>query len=453
MNGGIFLNRRWLIPLLIFAVVITGLWGAAQYRQKKVYQTYMQNQYQRMFYDLLDHVENIQVDFSKVLVSGSVEQNNKLFSDVSRQSFSAQEKLNQLPVSHTALNKTSKFLTQAADYSSSMVKKNEPLSSDHIESVTDLHNNAVKLTDELRTLFDKMVDGSVNIGELQRGVKLGLVKAPTKTLDDEFQEVHERMTEYPTLIYDGPFSEHLIERKPKELTGSQITFDQAKMIATDFIGADKIKDIRRGSDSTSFIKTYGLEVIPKGPGAAVNPIYMSITKTGGHIAWMLDNRKNGGKKLSLEDVTQKAEEFMKEKGFENMVTTYSMMNKDTGVVNFAYTQDKVIIYPDLIKVKVALDNGEIVGWEAQKYLMSHSDREIKEPLLTEDEANKYISDSIKTRKGRLAIIPTDDGNEVLTYEFKGNYRGDEFLIYINADNGKEEKILKIIKSESGTLTI
>ena len=123
MNGGIYLNRRWIIPFLLCAIVITGVWGIAQYRQKNVYQIYMQNQYQRMFYELLDHVENIQVDFSKVLVSGSTEQNNKLFSDISRQSFSAQEKLNQLPVTHSALNKTSKFLTQTADYSSSMVKK------------------------------------------------------------------------------------------------------------------------------------------------------------------------------------------------------------------------------------------------------------------------------------------------------------------------------------------
>ncbi len=451
MNGGIYLNRRWIIPFLLCAIVITGVWGIAQYRQKNVYQIYMQNQYQRMFYELLDHVENIQVDFSKVLVSGSTEQNNKLFSDISRQSFSAQEKLNQLPVTHSALNKTSKFLTQTADYSSSMVKKNEPLNSEHLENVTDLYNNAVKLTGELRTLFDKMADGSVNIGEVQKGVRLGIVKAPTKTLDEEFQKVHEKMTEYPTLIYDGPFSEHLIEQKPRELTGSQITFDQAKKIAADFIGADKIKDIRRGSDSTGFIKTYGLEVIPK--ENAVNPIYMSITKTGGHIAWMLDNRHVGSKKLSLEEINQKAVEFMNKKGFKDMVPTYSMINNDTGVVNFAYTQDKVIIYPDLIKIKVALDNGEIVGWEAQKYLMSHRARKIKQPLLTEDEASKYISSSIKTKEGRLALIPTDNGNEVLTYEFKGDYRGDEFLIYINANNGNEEKILKLIKSKSGTLTI
>ena len=166
---------------------------------------------------------------------------------------------------------------------------------------------------------------------------------------------------------------------------------------------------------------------------------MSITKTGGHIAWMLDNRKIGSKKLSLEDVTKKAVDFMNKKGFKDMVPTYSMINNDTGVVNFAYTQDKVIIYPDLIKIKVALDNGEIVGWEAQKYLMSHRARKIKQPLLTEDEASKYISSSIKTKEGRLALIPTDNGNEVLTYEFKGDYRGDEFLIYINANNGNEEK--------------
>ena len=36
----------------------------------------------------------------------------------------------------------------------------------------------------------------------------------------------------------------------------------------------------------------------------------------------------------------------------------------------------------------------------------------------------------------LAVIPTEWESEVLCYEFKGKIENQEFLVYINAENGK-----------------
>ena len=43
--------------------------------------------------------------------------------------------------------------------------------------------------------------------------------------------------------------------------------------------------------------------------------------------------------------------------------------------------------------------------------------------------------------------------EVLCYEFKGTYMNKNFIVYINAENGREEEILLLIESENGILTI
>ena len=52
----------------------------------------------------------------------------------------------------------------------------------------------------------------------------------------------------------------------------------------------------------------------------------------------------------------------------------------------------------------------------------------------------------------LAIIPTEFQTEILCYEFKGKVDDKEFLVYINAENGREEDILIIINTPNGTLT-
>jgi len=136
-----------------------------------------------------------------------------------------------------------------------------------------------------------------------------------------------------------------------------------------------------------------------------------------------------------------------------MTDTYYLKEDNTATINYAYTQDGIVIYPDLIKVKVALDNGEILGFEAKGYLSSHTDRNIPEPSISEEEARSKISSKIKVYSSGLAIIPTEYKTELFTYEFKGKLNDKDFIVYINANTGEEEDILMIINTPNGVLTM
>ena len=63
-----------------------------------------------------------------------------------------------------------------------------------------------------------------------------------------------------------------------------------------------------------------------------------------------------------------------------------MKEENVITVNYAYEQDGVIVYPDLIKVKMALDNGEVLGIETTGYLNSHTERE-----LVKDATGRYTN--------------------------------------------------------------
>ena len=136
-----------------------------------------------------------------------------------------------------------------------------------------------------------------------------------------------------------------------------------------------------------------------------------------------------------------------------MASSYFEKINNIATINFAYVQDNVKCYSDLVKVRVSLDNGEIMGFESKGYLMSHSERTLNAPTLSEEEARASISSNLEVTMTGLALIPKDSLEEVLCYEFKGNHNGKNFIIYINADNGREENILLLIESEDGILTI
>lgn len=448
-------KERLLPGLLLFAFLITGIWGINQYLQKLQYHVYMQNQYQRMFYELIGHVENIQVDLAKTQIASSPEQNIVLLSDIWKQSFAAQEKLNQLPISHIALNKTAKFLSQAGDYSFSLSRKSmegKTLDSKQLETLQGLHNTAANLTQELQNIMNRITDGKINLGELRREGYEWFSRVSNNEIDNDFEKVQKKAIDYPKLIYDGPFSEHIENIKPMGLTGPEITLDEAISKAKKFLSPEHVRTIKKASNGQGFIKTYGFEIMDEDRQRNM-PIYMDISRKGGHVVWMLDNRKINKPTINQEQAVEIASSFLEKKGFENMVATYSFNNKDTVVTNFAYSKDGIICYPDLIKVKVALDNGKVVGYDATGYLTFHRERKVPKPELSEEEARKLISSNFNTGKGRLALIPLDDKSEVLCYEFKGDFQGDKFIIYINAVNGREEKLLKVIENKNGIFTM
>mgnify|MGYP003375439496 CR=1 FL=1 len=128
-----------------------------------------------------------------------------------------------------------------------------------------------------------------------------------------------------------------------------------------------------------------------------------------------------------------------------MKETYYIKMDNIVTANFAYEQDRTLMYPDLIKVKISLDNGEVLGIETTGYLNSHKEkRELKNPKISMEEAKSKLNPKLDISSDRLA--------EVFCYEFKGNINGNDFLIYINAETGEEQDILMIINTPDGTLT-
>jgi spore germination protein len=58
-----------------------------------------------------------------------------------------------------------------------------------------------------------------------------------------------------------------------------------------------------------------------------------------------------------------------------------------------------------------------------------------------------LNPSLAVQEDRLAIIVDEFGKEVLCFEFLGTINKDTYRIFINAENGSEEKIEKLKNPE------
>ena len=262
--------------------------------------------------------------------------------------------------------------------------------------------------------------------------------------------MEENFHQYSGLIYDGAFSEHLANNEKRGLIGDDIDEETAKQKAQEFIGIDKIKEIYNlGFSENATIAVYDFSIKNNND----ENINIAISKKGGHIVYMNSDRRVEAESISQEDANDIGSHFLESKGFYNMKETYDLKQDGVVTVNYAYVQDDVVMYPDLIKVKVALDNGDILGIETSGYLNNHTTRDISKIKITKEQAKRTINKTLDIQSEGLAVIPTEWQTELLCYEFKGKVEEKEFLVYINAENGREEDILVIINTPNGTLTM
>lgn len=450
------MKNRYTAAIITLAVLfgVTALWGMFQVKERRVAETQLENKYNRAFYESLQRSKNVEALLSKGLASGSSSNTDNLFADLWYNANAAQENLHQLPLSHQVVARTSKFLTQVGDYAYAITKRDQgtKLTERDRTTMRELYGKSQNLTKEMSAVQRQASAGTFKWTEVKKGLDSKFAKGSSGA-DDSFRRVDSQMQEIPVLIYDGPFSDHLDRAKPLGVTGKTVTSGQAQKSARSFIdfkGA-KVSEVESTKEVKGKIPAYGFEFRTGNKPSDV--ITINVTKTGGHVVYYTNPRSVGKAKLSVSKAKSLAEDFLQSRGIKNMMPTYTLRANNTLTVSFAYKQRDVVIYPDLIKVMVALDNGQILTYDAMGFLMSHHKRDLPKAKISIDEARKKLNPELKVKSERMAVIPTAGKHEVLTYEFKAEMRGDTFLVYINALTGGEERIFKLLKTPGGTLVL
>ncbi len=449
------LKENYIYGILLILIIISIVFGGFWYKEKQNHTIAVQNQYNLAFYELIDYMQNVKNYLAKSIISGSNENEAETLMHVWREANLAQVYLSQLPISSNELSQTAKFLNQVSEYSYSLSHKNingEDLTDEELDNLTTLYTYSQDLTNILNQLSEDMYNGRISWKELTKDTDLSFAQQVDNLSTSSFSNLDSNFGEYEGLIYDGAYSEHIESAEKKGLTGEEIDEKKAEEVINNFIGKNRIVKINSlGLIENGNIPVYEFSVSIK-DGNPDNPANISVSKKGGHIVLMNYNRDITAETLSFEDADKIGLEFLQSRGIDNMKSTYYLKQGGAITINYAYTQDDVTIYPDLIKLKLALDNGEILGFETTGYLNNHTVRSINTPKITLEEAKGKLNKNLEITSSGMAIIPTEWKTEILCYEFKGKVDNTDFLVYINCDTGKEENILVIINTPNGILT-
>ena len=438
--------------ILIIAIIVLGI---MLYNQQKKYVIATENTYNLAFYELINYINDVENFLAKSVISSSAKQSSETLLHVWRQANLAQVYLSQLPISTNELSNTAKFLNQVSDYSHSLARKTingEDLSQEDLDNLNMMHDYALELSNTLEQLLSDMNSGRISWKQLTEDIDTSFAQQVDNLSATSFSNINESFGEYEGLIYDGAYSEHIQNAEKKGLVGEDVTEDEAKQKAISFIGENRVESIEsNGFIENGDIPVYEFVIMLKNSDKN-NPLTISVSKKGGHIVIANYNREIKEEKIQIEEANEIGKRFLDILGIPNMEPTYYIKQNGAVTINYAYTQDDVTIYPDLIKLKIALDNGEVLGMETSGYLNNHTERSIPEPEISLEEAKESLNNNLNITSEGLAIIPTEWKTEKFCYEFKGKVDETDFLVYVNAETGEEEDILVIINTPNGILT-
>ncbi len=393
--------------------------------------------YQKALYETGELVSGVQLSFEKLLVSSSSAHVQTLLTDIARQADGASDNLSILPPGDEALEGAVKFTNQVGDYARVLTDRlahGGELTDNDKTQITALHKSAVALNMQLADMITALEKGEY---------AFNIDQAAIDSLPKKTQEVNKPIVEYPTLLYDGPFSDAR-DTGTIKVAGAQVSANQAAEKLKEFIGPERVTQLTQTGESHLLSDCYDFDVQTES-----GTLSASVTKAGGQILYMLPNSDIVSPRLSIEESIDKGAQFLRSRGYGEMQLSYWQQQDAILTVNFAAMQDGVILYPDLIKLQINMQNGLVVGVESLNYLRNHTWRPLNTPKVTEEMAMAKLNDQLIIDRIRRCVIPIDAG-EAQCWEITARFEGaQQYLIYIDVMDGREQSILQLVEENGG----
>ena len=446
-SGKLVMTKGWkaffiiMAILMISAIIVLSVFLGISKSQEEKWMANSEYNYENAYYTLTDSLLNMENGLSKLRVARSENLVNEMLIEVAMNSQTAVANLTTLSYSGYDMSSVIKYCNQVGDYCKYLAQKiatGGTITEEERNNLDGLYQSTYKLAKSLGEVKESLVAGNKIVEGIGK-LNVDFVNVATGLVDGTI--------EYPSLIYDGAFSDSLAEKEVKGLSGEDISKDGQEDYIKRILSGQDVSSVEFITENNNGFDSYMYQVTL----ADGNIASVQIAKKGGAIVMWDTSFDSQEPKLSVEEGVVLAEQYMANQGYTDMKGVYACVTDGILFVNMCYMQDDIVIYPDMIKIKVSLDDGKIVGFEGLNYIHNHTERTIAAPSVTEGEVRNMDFGGLSVSSIRLALIPMPNGSEILTYEVFGSMDNYNFYVFVDAQTGKQVKVMQIIDSDEGEL--
>lgn len=409
------------------------------------YANQLENLYKRSLYELSSNVNDLEIDMSKLIATNDTGSKREVLNNIYNTCNVANSNISNLPIAHEKIDSVNKFINTLGGYCYSLLDKvnnDQNFTTEEYNTIESLHGNSVMMKIELNRYISNLKFDYQILSQVK------LNNSSASIFDGGLSNVQSSVSKLPTLIYDGPFSESVINKEVKGLPENEVSVEEAKTVIKNSLKNYGVKSINYVNETNGKFVTYNFNV-----KLEKQNLYVQVTKRGGVLLNITSFESTKGNKLTSEQSVALAEDFAKELGFNNMYSVWEATNGNIVYVNLAPIVDGVIYYPDLIKVKVDKGNGTILGWEATNYCYNHVTRKAQAANISIAEAQNKLSKALTVVERNVCIIANKYVGESMAYEFICEWNDYTYYVYLDCFNGNELNILRVVSTTSGNLVM
>ena len=433
----------WIIAVSVlgFTTLLAGGWAAYSSIENSNLKTNLNTIYQKSYYDFYDELNNTEVKMNKVINTNNKAMQEKLLSEISKNANDAQVSLNNLPVSVNGMEKSLTFINQVAGYTSTLSKKlasGQSLSSQDKATLVKLNSSIASMRRNL-TELNSQINNGYDI--FSNSIKLD---GDYNNFTISMQTMNTSDVEYPTMIYDGPFAESQLQKQVKGLGYAEVDQQTAKENLSK-ITKVAVENIDFKNENRGRFACYNFEW----EDLNGKTVFAQLSKNGGKLLNLTSQSDNKDKKLTMKDAITVSKKFLQTNQINDVECVWNDIVGGNAYLNFAPVQNGVIIYPDLIKLKIDLADGSVLGYEATGYYTNHTKRNIGEFKTTKQTALEQIDGKFKNESIKKVLAPIDY-SEIPCWEVKCTYAESTYYFYIDAMTGETVNILKVIETNDGS---
>ncbi len=437
------MKRRYLHILGVVAAVAVlalAIWGYREYRMKNLIGIHAENHYQQAFHELTYYVDSLEESLNASLAMQSRESMRPQLAETWRLSALAHASANALPLTLLPFNRTNEFLAHVGEftYNTGVKTTNDrPLSSDEYRTLEKLYRESHTIREELRDLQNTVMTRHLRWMDVEWALRSKKGNQDNQVIDG-IRRVDGYASDYTqSFSPENPRNAILEKKKIRPLSGAPINKKQAAQRLKKWLGlrsaaTRRIGETGKGSNAAAYLVT----LKPK----QNRTVSAAIGKKGGQVLWYLSNRSPGSEKIGLYDATRRAAAFLKARGLTDLQLTKRDQYRNTAVLTYVTLKDHIRVYPASVRIKVALDNGEVVAFDQTERLLFNGDGINTKPRLSAAAARRQLNHDLKVHETDLAVFQNDALKNVLCYEMIATRGDSTYRLLVNANDGNQEKI-------------
>lgn len=400
----------------------------------------MVDENRRTMYELTGLIENMDSDLERVRISASPAQQSRILTDVLVQSRLVALDLERMPLTVDGCKNLLVFVNRAAHACEGMLAKlqmGESLSDEDYALLERLYAATQQIRAEWERLTATMTKADwAAFTRKEEGKAFDAIEKMEGWTLEENQLHHRKKTET-----EGTGMRRNAENEISAV--DKIDPARAETLCESYFAGYPVSEYRCVGETVGRgYAAYNVQAFDKDGGQ----LFAEVSQTDGRLLRFDYYADCVDTNFDYDNAERIAESFLTGLGYADMETVRLRENGSNVDFRFVYTQDGVACYPDAVQIKVCRSRGLVSGFDGVAYVMRHQKQRDVSPKITLAAAKERLYKALSVESARLIVTDTARG-ERLAYEFLCSYNGENYFVFVDAENGEEIAIVNTRTAE------